>query len=719
MKIYKATAIVLILGLMLSIYTDYQRYNIEQSNDTVEIILDYNEIKSLANQSEHSFSWWLKEMKSFGVTSVALNEETPASLVEDRKGIQGNLFYSIKEDIRWDERYDRAFVEYALENVDPYNLVLEMKDESLYESIRKGVESRYDESFYHMSRYGDLYIIVLNSGENNLLFGEEEEIKNFNDKTILRDREVFGTDADRIGLGLDTEKIQIIQDSGLKVLPRYNNYQTNSDKLVDADFEEMKEYGLDPSVLIFLGKEILGYPDNSEKLLRAMESNSISVGLIETAVQREHIEQQGLVELAEDLKYDAVRVFSVWPYIQQRYRYYNYEGAEEIENTLYRAVTERNIRIIYFKPFMFNDYQYVTEPEAYESMFNGLEERLKDHDIAFGAFSVMPAYNIGATRRMALGAGVIAGAVLLAGFMLQMKERYLAGLFIAGQGVNLLLGIFVSSFYDKIMALGAAVVFSSLAILYTVSECARIYKKQRDEKEFALKESLFSGARILVLASIIALSGGIFIGAILSSSVYFLELDIFRGVKVSQLLPILIFAMIYISYFGYKSERINKNSFMLFVDNIGRLMEDKIKIKHLIAFSVLGAIGFVYIARTGHETSIEPTDVEMIARNFLEYELIARPRTKEFLIAFPSLMVAVYFATIGRRRWIFPFLLLGTIGFTSIVNTFSHMRTPIYLSIVRTVISVGFGLAIGFVVVWAVHLAISFYRRVERRLADE
>ena len=44
------------------------------------------------------------------------------------------------------------------------------------------------------------------------------------------------------------------------------------------------------------------------------------------------------------MDYNTVRVFSMWDYVQYRYGYYGYEGTEEIVNTLFRAIVERNIR---------------------------------------------------------------------------------------------------------------------------------------------------------------------------------------------------------------------------------------------------------------------------------------------------------------------------------------------------------------------------------------
>jgi hypothetical protein len=98
--------------------------------------------------------------------------------------------------------------------------------------------------------------------------------------------------------------------------------------------------------------------------------------------------------------------------------------------------------------------------------------------------------------------------------------------------------------------------------------------------------------------------------------------------------------------------------------------------------------------RTGHEV-LEVSSVEMLFRNELEELLLARPRNKEFLFAFPAIMLAVHAA--GRRLRFLTFLfgLCGMVGVTSVINTFMHIRTPLYLGFIRTAYSTLFGVLIG------------------------
>ncbi|HAS73653.1 MAG TPA: hypothetical protein DCS67_05875 [Clostridiales bacterium UBA8960] len=133
-----------------------------------------------------------------------------------------------------------------------------------------------------------------------------------------------------------------------------------------------------------------------------------------------------------------------------------------------------------------------------------------------------------------------------------------------------------------------------------------------------------------------------------------------------------------------------------------------IKMYYLILAGVLGGILYIYIARSGHSTNIEVLNIELIFRNWLENVFIARPRTKEIFIAFPALFAALYFAARGYNKIIFPFLLAAVTGITSIVNTFCHARTPVYLSVTRTLISYGFAIVIGIIVI----LILNFLNRI-------
>ena len=136
------------------------------------------------------------------------------------------------------------------------------------------------------------------------------------------------------------------------------------------------------------------------------------------------------------------------------------------------------------------------------------------------------------------------------------------------------------------------------------------------------------------------------------------------------------------------------------------------------ALVLLGAValaGYYYLARTGHETEVSVSTLEILLRNDLENWLLARPRTKEFLVAFPCVMLAVYSAVRRLPFWTALFGLAGTIGMTSVCNTFMHIRTPLYLGFVRTGYAVLLGLALGAVYMVCFEALLRLYRAVRKK----
>ena len=124
-----------------------------------------------------------------------------------------------------------------------------------------------------------------------------------------------------------------------------------------------------------------------------------------------------------------------------------------------------------------------------------------------------------------------------------------------------------------------------------------------------------------------------------SSIQYMLEIDIFRGVKIGQLLPMLYYMLFFFIVFAawFNAGNVNGNAF----GRIKDIINIPIKLWMVIVIMTLAGIGYYYIQRTGHDSSIEVSTLEMLFRNKMEEILIARPRNKEFLFAFPSLMLMV------------------------------------------------------------------------------
>ena len=178
--------------------------------------------------------------------------------------------------------------------------------------------------------------------------------------------------------------------------------------------------------------------------------------------------------------------------------------------------------------------------------------------------------------------------------------------------------------------------------------------------------------------------------------------------KLAQLLPLAFFCLLYVSYYGLFEKERKSNTLQL--RDIAGALRWTIPVWAMLLAAAVALVGYYYLARTGHESDVKVATMEIVLRNDLENLLLARPRTKEFLVAFPSIMLAVYCAVRRLPFWTALFGLAGTIGLTSVCNTFMHIRTPLYLGFVRTAYSVALGLVLGVVFIGCFELLYRLYR---------
>ena len=120
----------------------------------------------------------------------------------------------------------------------------------------------------------------------------------------------------------------------------------------------------------------------------------------------------------------------------------------------------------------------------------------------------------------------------------------------------------------------------------------------------------------------------------------------------------------------------------------------------LLAGIVIVAAGALMIARSGNDSDISPSPIEMAFRHLLTATLSVRPRFKEFLIGFPCMMLMPALLGVHRRAlgWL---LALGIgVGIGDIIDTFSHLHTPLEVSILRIVNGLIAGAIVGSILIW-------------------
>lgn len=720
----KANRILLALlaaAVLVSLTVIASRWRIESENKTYDVILDYNELELMAQQSDKDVTWWLEQFRDMGITRMGLTEESLTSLMESSPlSVTATMMDTVIQNADWRESYPAEFVSAITDyGYDRFDVLVEVSGQEATRFVADGVSQRFHPEDVVLLDLGEEAYILLNGQVNDTLYLSEFSYTDTFKKGFSERNEIVASKLMYISLGLMPSKVETIQSLGMEIVPRTICYDGHNDtyyaQAVVAGYER---YGIEPTYIIAGGEAVIGFDNEDDYALSYIKDNGITLGLIETNVQRENILQSGVETIAQETDYNAVRVFSVWDYIQYRYAYYGYEGAEEVENTLFRAIVERNIRVIYFKPVKQTDnsFAYITDVQVYRDLFESLNDRLSAHGISMGRASVMDNYQVPSVTMLILGLGAGIGGALLPATFLPMKRKWTY--LLAGAAAVCVFGawLVLPNLFRLLASFASSVVFACLAAVFFLRAAKR--GGQQLPENAPLKRILPRCVLVLLGSALIALAGAMMTAAPLSSTDFMLEFGIFRGVKAAQLLPLAFFCLLFVSYYGFFQK--DRPSDTLALRDIVTALQWNIPVWCLVLLAVVGLAGYYYLARTGHESDVSVSTLEIMMRNDLENVLLARPRTKEFLVAFPGIMLAVYCAVRRLPFWTALFGLAGTIGLTSICNTFMHIHTPLYLGFIRTGYSLLFGIVIGCVMILCFDLLYKLYgRHVKKHLETE
>ena len=373
--------------------------------------------------------------------------------------------------------------------------------------------------------------------------------------------------------------------------------------------------------------------------------------------------------------YDGPMVKTLYLYTKEYGRMAYLDDAQRIEDLLFRAATDRGLRLLILTPMCNAEGTLVTDPAVWQEMLDGLQSRLEERGYTFGqGFSCVDyrtPISVDILRALAGILPLLLGCWLVLQVMPVLRKYdlwlYAGGVLLYALAVKLLgLHLFV------LLNLATAIVFSCAAAWFVAE-----YVKNSSEKP--LWQTLLVCTTALTGWSLL---GGLWVSALMSTRTYLLDCAIFAGVKISLLLPMA---------FGC----------LLLLWNLRKpLLQTGWKGWLGLAFAgaVLGAAALVLAARSG-DIAGGISQLETNFRNFLEYTLYVRPRTKEMLVAVPCIPVFLW----ACRRKFAPLQLLCGAGVilecVSVINTFCHAVAPLQVSVMRTLLGVGIGLLPGILAV--------------------
>ena len=109
---------------------------------------------------------------------------------------------------------------------------------------------------------------------------------------------------------------------------------------------------------------------------------------------------------------------------------------------------------------------------------------------------------------------------------------------------------------------------------------------------------------------------------------------------------------------------------------LNKALKADIKVYWVIIGGFIGIIGMYYIIRSGNVNKI--SSLEQTMRTAITNAFPARPRTKEFLIGYPSLVLFVYYMRNSNIKLVQWFFAIGSsILSASVMNSFCHVFTDL------------------------------------------
>jgi len=209
--------------------------------------------------------------------------------------------------------------------------------------------------------------------------------------------------------------------------------------------------------------------------------------------------------------------------------------------------------------------------------------------------------------------------------------------------------------------------------------------------------SLLAGLRTLGVATGFALAGALVVVGLVSAPLLMEEIDRFAGVKAVIIVPpLLAFALyVYTRRFGNEPPSVRASGL------------EPVRIYQLAILGILAGAAFVYISRSGNTSDVSPSAFELALRSNLTALLGVRPRFKEFAIGFPMMMLLPVLRLEHKRLVGWLFAICVAIGTSDVIDTFSHVHTPLVASLLRIFNGAVVGIVLG-------AIAIALYRAFDR-----
>lgn len=641
---------ILAVALLMALFVAAYRAHVESQARRVELVMDYADFSALARSYGYDQLQFLIALRRAGLTSLAVPEEL-GSGINQSDGAVLLPGQALIDSARLSPLTDPTLAGLARERRisarDLYLIVYKPDDLARY---RQTIPLHLGPKAVHVVRASFPAILAIRS-----------QIDFFSS----------------LGFGLPEQQLALARDAHLLLVPRVQNDERYGAAQIEALFRSFMQHERISTVIFFgLRNEVLGYPNHLDDTAAIFKREGYNFGSIETYDQNQV--QKGNDGLAQRIIAQTARVQAISKTEQDKL------DMRTIVARYVLGVRERNVRVVYLRPFLHSEGDLTPEAANVE-MVGQIADRLRGAGFRLGRATPIRAFGANPLEVAIVSLAVPAVLLLLLGVLGIAGRR--AWYWAFGADIALLAagyGVHHDLLARKIVALVGAILFAVAAVV-------AIARTFTDPPAASTRDALRAGARTVIVATGVALAGALVVVGLLSVPLTMEEIDRFTGVKAVLVVPPLLAVVLYLytRAFGRKP-----------LDVEGSALEPVRVYQVAVAIALIGA-ALLYVTRSGNQSDVAPSTFELSLRSGLTTILGVRPRFKEFLIGFPLmfLLPALSLRVRNAAGWL---LALGiAVGTADVIDTFSHLHTSLAVSCIRLVNGIVIGSLVGVLLVLA------------------
>ena len=669
--------VITLIGVIAAIPLSFLRVEMENSANTVEYVFDYRDLEEIANY-QLDFTQYMDEqltnLKAAGVQSMSLYESSLKDLMQSGRLV----YYSEKE---------MAALQGEILNTNVNHTYVLFSSEQAAIEISPIIEREFERQGVNVTEYEY-------KGRSGLIINEA-----VNAATLKT-------------LDFDPMTIDKLIDMGFHIVARFSDrIQPFDVKWAEEQLARLSEHGV--TRIIFDGSKAKGATDQAEmksltQYAALLEKYNIGVSIIENL----KAPQEGLNKLAYGTDYNIVRVYSLSA--EDSFTM----TTEGMTDRFLLAAKDRNIRIFFLNVGVKSNGNTGVLESSVEKLTStlagedGVIAQLAANDYPGGIAEAFTYENPTWVKyvRMIVVLGAIAIITLLISTFIPGSQIIVFLLGLIGSA-----GLFVlnSALLEQALALGAAISGPTLGVIWIMN---RIYARTIGERrmvggnewtlggttpihegsleqrkwifpDIAAARRLGLALNWFVVGTCITLSSVPLVFGLLYNVTYRLVLEQFRGVSALHIGPIVLVAIYVFLYQGNGAKGV--------LSRLWNILVKPITLLWVVIALVLAAIGLYYLSRTGNSGQVSA--IELVVRRWLESSVGVRPRFKEFMLGHPPMLLGLFLALRYRSAWLL--IIVGTLGQLTMVSTFTHIHTPLLISIIRTGLGLGVGIIFGLILI--------------------